>query len=125
MYVASNYRNSIVLHSKRKDRARDEQMKSDEFAKAMAPATSDRLVLQRKYGTTGWVPYYLFVIRRRLKQELAAAHVRIEQGAPAYVTHLSRRLIAFFHQELELWSQGERAWNAASEEGTLIMYGCS
>jgi len=117
------YTNTIVHRTKGKDPSRDERMATDELSYAMNPTAVDRIYLQQRYGHTAWVPYYLFVIRRRLKREVANAHVSITENASEYTIHFWRRVIAFFHQEVELWTQGVTVWNAASSESVLVMYG--
>jgi hypothetical protein len=98
--------NAIVHKTKALDPVRDEHMAADELAYAMDPATMDRISLQQRYGPVGWLPCYLFVMRRRLNQELTTAHTRVAWNASGYEIHFWHRVVAFFHQEVELWTQG-------------------
>jgi hypothetical protein len=72
--------------------------------------------LWRLHGEDNWdeyTPPYLDYIRILLKDELTAANI-ILNSAPDYETlHLHQRIIAFYHQEIELRGQGE----------ALVMYG--
>jgi hypothetical protein len=120
--LGRNYTNTIVQRSKTYDRVGCEHVDED-ISHVIRSAFFDRTTLRRKYGPTAWLPYYLFVMRRCLNQAAATARVKIKQGDPACIADVFRRLVSFIHQEVELLSQGEKVWDAAREEGSLVMFG--
>ncbi|KIM86818.1 hypothetical protein PILCRDRAFT_86447 [Piloderma croceum F 1598] len=84
--------------------------------------------LWRLYGEDNWdeyTPPYLDNIRILLKDELAGTNTFLNSTPDHETLHLYRRIIAFYHQEIELRGQGEAAWQSAVEDEALVMYGRS
>jgi hypothetical protein len=82
--------------------------------------------LWRLLGEDNWdeyTPPYLDNIRILLKDELTAANILLDSAPDHETLHLHRRIVAFYHQEIELRGQGEAAWQSAIEDEALVMYG--
>jgi hypothetical protein len=82
--------------------------------------------LWRLHGEDNWdecTPPYLESMRSLLDDRLKAARIILSSNLSSDTVHLHRRIIAFYHQEIELRSQGQNAWNSAIEDDALVMYG--
>jgi hypothetical protein len=83
--------------------------------------------LWRVHGEENWdecTPPYLNSICSLLEDKLKAANIVLKSSNAIHDTiHLHRRIIAFYHQEIKLRSQGQDAWNSAIEDDALVMYG--
>jgi hypothetical protein len=120
------YTNTIARRDTANDAEQTDFMRSIE-QDAWASASYLLIDLWRVHGEENWdecTPPYLDSIRTLLKNELMAANIVLKSSNPSNDTlHLHRRVIAFYHQEIELRSQGQDAWNSAIEDDALVMYG--
>jgi hypothetical protein len=67
-------------------------------------------------------PPYLKSICALLENKLGAANIVLKSFNPSHCTpHLHQHAITFYHQEIELRSQGQDAWNSAIKD-VLVMY---
>jgi hypothetical protein len=82
--------------------------------------------LWRQYGEDNWdscILSYLKYIQERLAEEITIAHIAVANHKEPSVIHLHWCIVAFYHQELDLRTQGRAAWSSAVKDGALIMYG--
>ena len=82
--------------------------------------------LWRLHGEDDWdeyTPPYLDNIWTLLKDELTAANIFLDSAPDHETLHLHWRIIAFYHQEIELRGQGKAAWQSAVKDEALVMYG--
>jgi hypothetical protein len=123
--VNRTYTNAVVRRDTTSDPDQTDHMRTVE-REAWTNASFLLIDLWRLHGEDNWdkyTPPYLDNIRILLKDELTAANTFLN-SAPDYETlHLHRRIIAFYHQEIELRGQGEAAWQSAVEDEALVMYG--
>jgi predicted DNA-binding protein (UPF0278 family) len=70
-----------------------------------------------------WVEPYLSYLRERMDKELSIARNEIIRAKKSKTVHYWRRIIAFFHQEIELFSQGEDVYAAAFDSGAMVVLG--
>ena len=113
----------MVHRSASHDAERDNAMQEDELKLVVFPAMADRKALAVKFGSSAWIPFYLYVLHLSLKHFTVLAHFRINHGADAREIHFHRRRVTFYHQELELWKQGKDVWEAARDESALVCSG--
>jgi len=122
----STYTNTIVRRDTTNDPEQTDYMRSTE-QNAWMSASYLLIDLWRVHGEDNWdecTPPYLDSIHSLLEDELTAANIVLKSSNPSNDTlHLHRRVIAFYHQEIELRSQGQDAWNSAIEDDALVMYG--
>lgn len=120
------YTNSIARRDAANDPEQTDRMRSIE-QDAWKNASYLLIDLWRAHGEDNWgacTPPYLDSIHSLLEDELTAANIVLNSSNPNHDTlHLHRRIIAFYHQEIELRSQGQDAWNSAIEDDALVMYG--
>lgn len=119
------YTNTIVRRDTTSDPEQTDHMRTVE-REAWTNASFLLIDLWRLYGEDNWdecTPPYLDNIRILLKDELTATNVFLNSGPDHETLHLHWRIIAFYHQEIELRGQGEAAWQSAVEDDALVMYG--
>ena len=120
------YTNTIARRDTTNDPEQTDYMRSTE-QNAWMSASYLLIDLWRVHGEDNWdecTPPYLHSIHSLLEDELTAANIVLKSSNPSNDTlHLHRRVIAFYHQEIELRSQGQDAWNSAIEDDALVMYG--
>jgi hypothetical protein len=118
-----SYSNEIVLRSVENDPDLTDEMRKDEQEAAHIPAAIDRATLVQQYGERDFIPHYISVTQQRLSDTLVTARSVVSNSVDPTVIHLHRRLVAFYHQELELWGQGEDVWRAAIEDRAHVVFG--
>jgi hypothetical protein len=119
------YTNTIVRRDTTSDPEQTDHMRTVE-REAWTNASFLLIDLWRLYGEDSWdkyTPPYLDNIRILLKDELTATDMFLNSTPDHETLHLHRRIIAFYHQEIELRGQGEAAWQSAVEDEALVMYG--
>jgi hypothetical protein len=72
--------------------------------------------LYREDNWDKYTPPYLDNIWILLKDELAATNIFLNSTPNHETLHLHQRIIAFYHQEIELRGQGKAAWQSAVED---------
>jgi hypothetical protein len=117
------YSNEIVRRDARQDPEESRDMRTKEFEYAWYPISSTRVRMQRDLPNEAWIEPYLSLVRERMEKELSIARHEVALATSLETIHFWRRIIAFFHQELELNSQGEAVWWAASEAEAFVIYG--
>ena len=119
------YTNAIVRRDTTSDPEQTDHMRTVE-REAWTNASFLLIDLWRLHGEENWdeyTPPYLDNIRILLKDELTAANIFLNSASDYETLHLHWRIIAFYHQEIELRGQGEAAWQSAVEDEALVMYG--
>jgi len=98
-------------------------MREDEQETAHIPAAIYRVTLAQKYGEPEYIPHYIAATRQHLHDSLVTAWSLVSDNADSAVIHFHRRLVAFYHQELELWGQGADVWLSAMEDHAHVLFG--
>lgn len=119
-----DYSNQIVRRDTRLDPERTSEMHLKAYEYAMADTMLTRIVMQRDHPNDTWIQPYLSFLHERMDKELAVARREVAEANDTQTIHYWRRIIAFFHQELELNAQGAEVWMAAYEAEAMVMYGC-
>lgn len=99
------------------------KMRMEEFEYAYKNAMFTRIDMERQHPEDTWIQVYLSFIRERMDCELSIARHELVETTDPKIIHFWRRIIAFFHQELELNSQGNNVWNAAHDAEAMVMLG--
>src|SRR5262245_17412343 len=117
------YSNEIVLHSGENDPDLTNKMREDEQSTVHMTAAMERATLTQQYGEREFVPHYISTIQQRLCDTLVTARGLVSDNADSATIHFHRRIIAFYHQEMELWGQGHDIWLAAIEDRAHMIFG--
>jgi hypothetical protein len=113
----STYTNDIVRRDPVQDPEQKSWMRRDEHYNAWHPAERLRHKLQQQ--SDNWLEAYVDAMKDHLDRVLEHVHTLRTQRR----LHYFRRIIAFYHQEIDLRSQGDDVWDAAHADGALVMAG--
>jgi hypothetical protein len=94
-----------------------------EYRDIFLPLADLETYLQKRQGSD-WLPIYVGVLEEYLDNAIEAAHSDMNRSIPRRPVHFHRRIIAIYHEALDLYSQGDKCFDTAEEDDKLVIHGC-